>query len=306
MKPIVRALSGHAAVLAAVAFLVAPAPSLIAAQSSAIAIGAEGWFAGMVPPPGWHLLDYGLYYTADGFNDGNGDEITGEHPLAGFETTIWADVIRPIYVSNLKIFGGSQFTHLVLPIVDMEIESNVLDDSDTGLADIYFSPFLASWHSQIWHWAGGLDIIWPTADYDHNDVVHLGNDHITLEPAMAVTGLWPNGWTVSAKVMYDYHFEHDSIDYTSQQQIHTDFQAGKLLNQQWGVGVNGYWIQGLEDDERDGKEVPDSQEFAFALGPGVLFKPNAQTALILKSMFELETESRPEGVATWLRLIYSF
>lgn len=273
-----------------------------AANSPAIVWGPEGYFAGMLPPPGLHLLNYGLYYNADNF--------PSTSPQGGppdFELTAWAYIFRPVYVSNLKILGGNQFTHLVLPFVDLDIESAAFSDERSGLADIYFSPLLFTWHSEggIWHCAGGLDFIWPTADFDAARPANLGYDHIVYEPAFAVTGAWPNGWTASIKLMYDIHEEIDDINYEPQDQFHSEFNVGYALGKEWMAGINGFFLVGMDDDTQDSVTVPDTEEKTFALGPSVLFH-RGPTAVILKGLWEFEAENRPEGFAGWVRVNYSF
>ena len=272
----------------------------LAGESSAIN-GAENYYAGALPPPGFHVIDYTLYYRATDLKDSNGK--TNKPP--DFSVTAIANVIRPIYVSDAKVLGASPAWHMVIPIVYQKIKAGGVSDSETGLGDIYFSPLLLGWHREVFHWVAGLDIIAPTGKYDVNALSNIGKNHWTIEPAFAVSAITKQGFTGSAKFMYDIHTENQDTNLTTGDQLHIDYGLGYKVTDNWSLGFGGYWLKGLQNDTQNGVKVADSIQEVFAIGPNVMFTKD-KLSIVLQPDFELNAKNRPEGIATWLKVVYSF
>ncbi|MFH1038042.1 MAG: transporter [PVC group bacterium] len=292
-----------------VAGLVIPA-CILGGQSSAI-LGTEDYFVGALPPPGFHFINYLAYYYSDELKDYNGDKAPVD-----FKANVAAEVLRGIYVSDIEILGANLGWHVVVPLVykDMEIKG-VFDQSRASLGDIYVSPFLLGWHSEIFHCVAGLDIIAPSGQYNKDYPVNIGNNHWTFEPAVAVSLILPEGLSVDVKLMYDIHTKNtDWInpatgiedDYLTGQQFHLDYNAGYMIVDNFRLGVCGYYLIGLQDDKLDGSKVPDSEEQVLAVGPSAMYSVSKQLHLVAKVQFETLSENRPEGIMSWLKLIYSF
>ena len=177
--------------------LIIPA-TMFGGESSAI-LGTEDFFAGALPPPGLHYINYLAYYSADEVMDGDGDKI----PI-DFEATAVAEVARGIYVSDITVLGANLGWHVVVPLVYRKVEikdvppSMAVDESRASIGDIYFSPFLLGWHSKLLHCVVGLDIIAPTGQYNEDYAVNIGSNHWTFEPAVAVSLIDPSGFSASA------------------------------------------------------------------------------------------------------------
>ncbi len=285
-------------------------PLSLFAQSSAI-LGTEDYFAGALPPPGFHFIDYLAYYTADELRDADGEKV----PL-DFELDVLADVLRPIYVSDIEVLGANLAWHAVIPVVYQAARVKDLGASDYqfGLGDMYFSPFLLGWHSDLFHCVAGLDIIAPTGQYDREDFASIGNNHWTFEPAAAVSLIHPAGFNADLKLMYDIHTKNTDdddgsggkADYLCGQQFHLDYNAGFAVLDHLRLGVCGYYLIGLQNDEQNGDEVEDSKEQVFAVGPSVLFSVCPSLSLTAKAQFETFAENRPRGAMYWLKAVASF
>jgi hypothetical protein len=293
------------AILAFLALVVLPV-SIFAGESSAI-LGTEDYFAGALPPPGFHFINYLAYYYADELRDENGDKDS----MLDFKAHVAADVLRGIYVSDVKILGADLGWHVVVPLVykDMKLGMGGLtlfDESRASVGDIYFSPFLLGWHSEILHWVVGLDIIAPTGQYNDERAVNIGSNHWTFEPAVAVSLILPEGLSVDLKLMYDIHTENNDTKETTGQQFHLDYNVGYAVLDNFRLGIGGYYLKGLQDDEVSGTKIPDSKEQVLAVGPTALYSFNPGLHLVAKVQFETEVENRPQGIFSWLKLIYSF
>ena len=273
--------------------------------SSAI-LGAEGWYAGALPPPGFHLLNYSLYYNAHVMKGEDAGEVDSP-PFTGFNTSVVAQVIRPMYVSDTKILGGNLFWHAVVPILDKRQSSDYFRDSEGGLGDIYLNPVSLAWHKPPFHYGVGLDVIAPTGEYDEDKLTNVGNNHWTMEPVFAFSYLGKSGLCASTKWMYDYHTENHDIDYKEGQQLHLDYNIGYRFGPEgaWKAGVGGYWLTSLEDDTLDGNTLHGSKERVYAAGPSIQYGKKGWS-VALKAQKEFEAKNRPEGTSYWLKVIYSF
>jgi hypothetical protein len=281
-------------------------PTPGAKSTSSAILGAEGWYAGALPPPGLHLLDYTLYYTAHEFRGERGGDVESP-PFSDFDARVIAQVIRPIYVSDKKLFGANLAWHAVIPVVAKRQSSDFFDDSMEGLGDIYVSPFILTWHKPPFHYAAGLDVITPTGSYSSHDLTTIGNNHWTFEPAFAFSYLAKSGLCASTKLMYDYHTEDHKLDYQEGQQFHLDYNVGYQFGpkKRWKAGICGYWLTSLEEDEWKRDRLSGSEEQVFSAGPTLAYgKDNWLVAL--KAQKEFEAENRPEGTAYWLKIVYSF
>ncbi|NLW50940.1 MAG: hypothetical protein GXY85_08905 [Candidatus Brocadiaceae bacterium] len=273
--------------------------------SSAI-LGAEGWYAGALPPPGLHLVDYNFLYHAHEMKGRRGGHVS-DPPFTDFTATVYAQVIRPVYVSKHTILGANPAWHAVIPFIYKEMESDFFGESKFGLGDVYVSPLLLGWHRPPWHWVAGLDVICPTGRYDSRDVVTIGNNHWTFEPAVAVSYIGTGGFSASTKLMYDIHTEDRRLDYKEGDQFHLDYNLGYSWGgqRQWRAGLCGYYLTSMAEDKQDGRRLPGSEEKVFAIGPTVSYQWG-RLNIEAKLQHEMHAKNRPEGTAGWLKLIYSF
>jgi len=279
------------------------APGFAFPGESAAINGAECWYSGALPPPGFHYINYTLYYYADDFKDARGDTFVTP-PLANFKANVMANVFRPLYVADLNILGASPAWHMVIPMVYKSLESDFFDDSVFGLGDIYISPLILGWHSKNVHGAVGLDIIAPVGKYDEDNVANVGVNHWTFEAVGALTLMSNDGWSGSMKLMYDFHTKNRDTDILTGQQIHGDWNVGYSV-EEWRAGLSGYFLKGVQKDEFRGSDIRNSKEQVVAVGPSLQWH-RGPLAIGLRSQWEFAVENRPQGVANWLKVIYSF
>ena len=306
-----RAVWGVGVCVVAFAFLWAPRMSAdelapgARAWSSAV-LGAEAWYAGALPPPGVHVLDYNVYYHADEFKGRKGGDVTGP-PFTDYEITVYANCLRVVYVANTQILGANPAWHVIVPFMAQRQSSDFFRDSETGLGDIYVSPLILGWHRPPWHYVAALDVILPTGEYYDDRVVTIGHNHWTFEPAFAISYIGESGFSASTKLMYDIHTKDHTLGYTEGHQFHMDYNVGYSFGAQreWKAGICGYLLTSLEEDEQGSQTLDGSKEQVFAVGPSVAYQ-KGRLFVELKVQKEFEAENRPEGIASWLKVGYSF
>jgi len=291
-------------ILALIAGLALPA-QMFGGDSSAI-LGTEGWFAGALPPPGFTFINYLTYVNGDKIKDADGHTIKA----VDFDLDVVANVMRLIYVADITILDANLAWHVVVPLVyqDAKVQPPIggFSEDHFGLGDCYISPFILGWHSELFHWVLGLDIITPTGQYSKSDNASIGSNHWTFEPAFAVSFIHPDGISASVKFMYDFHTENDDTKETTGQQFHMDYNVGYQVAEDLRLGIGGYYLKGTQSDEIDSNTVPGTIEQCFAVGPSAMYSFNPALHLIAKLQYETMAENRAEVDRTWVKLIYSF
>jgi hypothetical protein len=268
--------------------------------------GAEDCLSGAAPPPGWHIVNYLLYYDADKL-----DTAAGEMDI---DLKLWAEVLRVIYSSDKKIFGGNYLCHLFVPYMDVDLDP--MGYSESGFGDPIVDPFIIAWHGPTYHAVAGVDIYLPIGSYEEDSPLNLvGKNFWTFEPVFAVTGLYDTGWSWSVKLMYDFNTKNGEYfnptvgrhnDLEPGDEFHCDYSLDYAVAKNCRLGACGYYYKQVDDDEIEGSDVPGERGEVFAVGPVFMYSPSANVHLVAKAQFEMEAENRPEGNAFWFKLIYSF
>ncbi len=257
--------------------------------------GAEGFYAGAVPPQGSYFVNYTSYYSADQFNDGKGDSL-----LPDFDLKVTANTFRYIHITEQEMFGANWGWHVLVPLIDVDVRVMGSEDSKSGLGDIIINPFILSWHSKNWHWATGIDFYLPTGSYDQADMANTGRNYWSAEPVAAVTYLGDSGFEASAKFMYAVNAENDDTHYKTGQEFHVDYTLAQKVGP-WTLAVGGFYYKQVTDDEVNGVEN-DNKGQSLAVGPQVMYSGEGWSANI-KWHHETQVENRPEGDSYWLKLI---
>ena len=279
---------------------------------NAYPLGAEDFMSGAVPPPGTYFINYLLYYHADDFNNGSGNNIDEDFDLEAVVNTF-----RFIHVTKHKILGGFWGMHIFIPLWNLDVTATtpagVKGDTQTGIGDIIVDPFILSWHSKNWHFATGVDIYMPTGRYDINDMANTSRNYWTFEPIVAFTYQSDFGLEVSSKFMYDFNTNNPDTDYRSGQEFHFDYTVGYKISN-WRIGLGGYYYKQMTDDKINGEtvEFPEPLGFpdgfrgqAVAVGPQLKYDYK-NMSFILKYHKEFEVENRPEGDNYWFKFVYAF
>ena len=182
------------------------------------------------------------------------------------------------------------------------------------------SPFILSWHTKNWHWAVALDVHLPTGKYESGDPLRsVGANYWSVEPVFAATWLGDDGWEVSAKFMYNIKGKNDDfreaegaprMDYQSGDEFHMDYLVGKRFGA-WGVGLSGYYLKQLTDDEIDGRKIAANPGLwsagrkgeVFAIGPSVSYTTKDGMHFVGQWQHETAVTNRFGGDKVWLKLI---
>ena len=291
--------------------------------------GAESFMVGAAPPPGFYFKNYAYYYHANDLKDDHGDNIDAFDDL-----TVWAEVMRFIWISKYELLGGNYGQHLFIPFLDVSLDfkapvgpKSKKGYDDTDVPYIIYSPFILGHHflEGKLHTVLSLpDIYIPTGQDDKN-LASVGHNFWTFEPVFAVTYMPTPAWEFSLKFMYDFNTEQDDcptpygfeVDRTPGDEFHFDYSVSYAFTKSFRVGVNGYCYWQVSDDDYDiDGSIPapvrnlleddeGNHSQVYAVGPGIWY--NYKNMFFeLRTQFEFEAENKTEGQNVWFNLVYAF
>lgn len=297
---------------AAAVLLCAGAGSALATGPNVYPDGAEGFWMGAAPPPGFYYVNYDLWYRSHKFTDNHGSEVS-VGPMSSFKVNVLANVSRFLWMSDKTFLGGNWGMHMFVPLLDQRVRTGAGGDRASGLGDIIIDPFILAWHKPNLHMVAGIDIYTPTGKYDQGELANLGSGTWVYQPVFAITYITPiKGVTASAKFMYDFSqpnndWAHPLLpiegDMKYGQELHMDYWVDYTIDEAWKAGVGGYFHKQITDDRLDGNDINNMREQVFAIGPGIEYT-RMPFIVQFRPEFEMWAKNKSEGVSTWLRVTY--
>jgi len=269
--------------------------------------GAENWFAGALPPPGFYYVNYFGYYTGQ-LRDGSG----GKALLNGATPSVDAifNAFRFIEVTRFKVLGADYGVHAIVPVVDQSVNLNGRAGT-TGLGDLTIDPLVLGWHGESWHAVAAFDINLPVGTYSRIDPrVSIGANYYSFEPLIALSYLPEAGWEGSIKVMYNLKTTNPATNYHSGQEFHLDYAAGRHVGG-WMLGATGYALKQMTADTMNGQTVPAEPGMwdagregrVFAAGPSVGYRTGRGMMFTVEWQHEMLVENRFGGDKVWFKAI---
>jgi hypothetical protein len=267
--------------------------------------GAENFFAGALPPPGFYFQYYFLGYDAWHLR---GFKTFGLPPESHGE--VIANVLRFIYISKIQIFGASWGAHVILPIVyaGLHLQPAPVSDYQFGLGNTCIDPLLLGWHFGDYHVTFGFDIDLP-GSYNRHDIASPSQNYFTFRPVLGLAWLPKWGFGANIKMMYDFPTENDSPilgqnHYQSGQAFHFDYCLDYAVLKNLRIGAAGFYYVQTTGDTVDGRNIGNHAR-QFALGPAIKYDYQRFSFCFIPQ-FEMATLNRPEGVRYWARVWYAF
>jgi len=269
--------------------------------------GAENWFAGATPAPGWYYVNYFGYYTGE-LKNGSGDKVN----LGGTTPSVSAvfNAFRILDMTKFKIAGADYGFHVIVPVVYQSINMGGTN-SITNLGDITIDPFVLGWHHPQWHAVAAFDIDLPIGHYERSDPrVSIGANYYGFEPVLALSYMPKSGWEASTKLMYNIKTTNQATNYHSGQEFHMDYLAGKHVGS-WMLGAQGYALKQLTNDTVAGVTVPAApgvfdtgrEGQVFAIGPSIGYSTKSHITVMAQWQHETLVQNRFGGDKVWFKMI---
>lgn len=279
-------------------------------------LGIEGFTAGALPPTGVYALAYLDRYHASGFTDGAGH--VGLIP--DFRLNADVAVARMVVVTDKKILGADYAFHVVVPMATLKVDIAGISGTKTGLVDPVINPFILGWHFKNgMHISTGIDIGIPIGTYDRRSPANFSAHYWNFEPIIAFAYYGASGFTLDAKLMYDFSlrnrraqinsFNPTGADYRSGQNFHMDYAVGWTIRKKFEIGAAGYFYRQITGDKVSNAlaqtTIDDMDGFR---GEVVAIGPSAQIIthkfrVIGTYIREVSTRYRPKGDKIWVKFI---
>jgi hypothetical protein len=299
MKTIIQA-----AAAAALALLASFGPGTASATeggSDNIGKGSEGFFAGMLPEPGWYGVLYANYYHATRVNDGRGNS-----SVPGFRLSAEVMAGRIFYMSNATLAGGRLGFFGIGSLASLQNEAGGNATHRNGVGDITVGPTLG-WDFGSFHPLIAMDVVLPVGGYDSARALNTGGNYYSVRPIFAFTNLSDNGLEVSAKFTYTYNFRNRDTDYRSGQLFHFDYSVSYPVTHDLRLGVNGYYLKQTTDDIQHGLRVDGDghRGKVAAIGPAMHYQLG-KVGLDFKVLKEFGARNRAQGSSVWAKAVVPF
>lgn len=287
-------------------FLVVTASSNLYSQETGhYTPGITGIKGATLPPPGFYYIMHNVYYSANSFYDGNGNEANID-----FDLSVFVNAHRLVYVWEDVIFGANYAVNVIVPLINTNINIGAFNVSDKmfGIGDIIVDPMVLSWNRAKYDIAFGVGAVVPTGKYDIMEAASPGKSFWT--------GLFTLGGTyyfdahkslhVSVLSRYEIHSKKKDFDVTAGDDFTFEWGIGKTIpkKQIWSLGVSGYahW-QLTEDEGADVVYDATVKDKIFAVGPEVTcYIPTLKMNVELRGQFEFGAIDRPQGTKMCLSI----
>lgn len=257
--------------------------------------GVEGIKGASLPPPGVYVRDYNAFYWANQLNGPNGTE-----GPANFNVFAYANLIRPIWITEWTVLGGNFGMDMIVPLqyTDLTVKmggATAYDAQIFGIGDLYFEPATLSWHGKQWDAAFGYSFFAPTADSEPG-TAKPGKGYWTQMLTAGATLYFDEAktWSLSLLNRYEFNMEDENTGITPGQEWTLEWGLGKGVSKLVELGISGYCQMQTTSDSGSGASPNLDQ--ALALGPEVtVVWPQTGILFSLRYLHEFDVYDRPQG-----------
>jgi anthranilate 1,2-dioxygenase (deaminating, decarboxylating) large subunit len=298
----------------AIAIVCFTAPATALNQPLGINLGFTNFLDGASPGPGWYLTEYLQYINAEDIKGPNGHTLVSDVDIEAI-----VNLNQIIYQSDKMFLGGNPGLDIIIPLV--AIDSDFPITNQDGFGDILVGPFI-QWGPHMlfgrpYMHRFEFQVTAPTGENSSKYALNPGADVWAINPYYAFTYFITPKLTTSWRIHYLWTSENDDatdqfsgVDIQAGQAIHFNYAVAYQCTDALRLGVAGYFLKQLEEDDYSGGAPPgienDSEEQVFAIGPGLVWHINKDLTFMGAINWETEAENRPEGFRSTLRLIWKF
>lgn len=284
-------------------------------------LGMTSFMDGGLPAgPGWYSQTYFQNYDSNKLMDHEGNKL----PLPKTDLNYQVMVEQISYMSNVRVgdHGALGLNFLVPFVSKMDMDdglNNAAIKAQSGFGDLMIGPFIQfdpvmGANGPKFVQRVEFQVNLPTGSYDRDKNINPGNNAVSLDPYWAATYWFNPKWTASTRIHYLYNFKNNDPNYTygtaddiqAGQAIHANFATDYAVTPQLRLGVNGYWLKQVTDNEVNGEKVKGTREQVWAIGPGAMYSFSKNDHVVANAYFEQDAKNRPEGTRLQVRYIHHF
>jgi hypothetical protein len=278
--------------------------------------GATQWPSGVqtiipaiLPAPGeTAYYNYTLYYHADSFKDGNGNDL-----VPGFDLSTVAEAPRIVHTWETKLGPFNMSSAVVLAGNFVKVEEEPipgvhLEDSTFGLNFLYLTPLYLTYNTASLHLEFGPSVFIPVGPYNARDLANPTVNYYAFQQELSATYFPVKTVELSTLAVIDVNAENPD----------TNYRSGAFFSIDWGAnwapiaatpnlffGVGGYYITQFTDDEINGAKVqPDGFRLQrAAIGPQIVYYFSPKAGIAAKYQREFDTKNGPQGDRFWIQFV---
>ena len=287
--------------------LLAGIPAAQAQYTGHYPIGVEGIKGGSLPPPGVYLRDYNLFYWADRLNDPYGDPVkdpTGRE--VDFDGFVYANAIRPIWITKWKVLGGSYGMDVLVPLIYTDLTVGSPVGSCFGVGDVFFEPITLSWHWKQWDLGVGYGFWAPTGNTAPPPTARAGKGYWSNMFTLGATWFPDKAktWSLSVLNRYEIHTQADFTNITPGDTFSMEAGLGKTIRTAVALAPVFYYQQ---QTTKDRASPNTSLDRVFGVGGEVgTFFPKVKLFVSGRYFYEFRAQDRPQGNTVMLTLTKIF
>ncbi len=269
--------------------------------------GVEGIQAASAPPPGLYYIGYLVHYDIGSFRaPGTSDNLPGRNT-----GSVTALANRVAWMTSYKFLGADYGVEAIVPVMrtSLHVGAAGIDDSRTGVGDIYLGPLLLGWHGERWDAVAAAGI-WLDSGSTSNpaspgkgfkSTMLTGGGTYYFDAAKTISG--------SLLARFERNGRNDS-----------GVRPGSQLSLEWGLAKNfgsiqaglvGYSQWQTSNDSGPGLGSSNLKASRHALGAEVVY-PVPGAGMFLKGAFYKEVQAEagngalPKGSLLRLTLVKAF
>ncbi|KAB7765218.1 SphA family protein [Xanthomonas maliensis] len=274
--------------------------------------------------PGWIMIEYLTHANLDTIKDARGDDSAAFRDPKIDSTALLTQLI---YVTPYSWKGGTLAWNAIVPLVNLHssfaADSPVrLNDNGFGVGDISFGPALqmapVMRDGRIFFFQRfAVDAFAPVGKFDRDIAINQSTGYWSVVPHWAFTVQPTDNWEISARVNYIYNFRTDraggvppipGFQFRNGQAgdgVWVNLASSYKVSPQLRLGVNGYYLQQLKDNETNGLRVEDSKRKLFYLGPGLSWQAGPGNFLNVNLYLPVDVKNSPAGPTFNVMLVHS-
>jgi len=287
-------------ILPALAALIAVPGAVLAQPTAHYCPGSEGLLGASVPPPGWYVRDYNVFYAADQVNNSAGENAH----VPNFKTFVYAQVPRLIWVTPAKFLGANVGVNALMPILYQDLRVGPINSSGFTADDLFLDAFLA-WHPKRFDFVAAGGVWLPTGSYGSPTDAGLGywTGMFTFGVTYYITP--DKAWAISLLNRYEINSEQRDTDITHGNAYTLEWGISRKLPKGFEIGPAGY-VQGKVTQDSGPKASPD-RDVVASVGPevsGVI--PKIDVHVSLRALYEFMAKNRAQGQTVTLTVTKRF
>lgn len=260
------------------------------------------------PASGWYWHQYAAYYFTDDFKDIN---CCGESPTFN---TVWG-ITEFLYQTKKNYFLNARIgVELdIYYVLYSKVSKNKCDLTDNGIgfSDPYLGIYL-QWDPVMRKDRAVLvhrlefSASFPAGKYNKKFFFNPGNGFYYINPSWAGTLFFTPRLAASWNINYVWSAKNKHTGLQPGQAFLLDYSFEAEPIKKFWFAVNGYYLQQFTDSKLNGKKISGPRESVFAIGPGMLYDPEADLSAFAYLYFEKGARSYANGISAIASFILHF